>query len=425
MIIQSENKAVEKELRGLEKALIDEGAWFHDGLAIIDQGGSLSMQMVQPLNQDELLVKVPESLLVPTEPLNISVKGNQFFLDPDKGKMTPAQIDIGQRMFEIYNLTDKPDLHRREYSWLQFREAPQWMDKLLRARSSNEHYNSRLRFVHNVQGCMSEDEFVKDSFLKSRVLGQKGKGDKPTKVQKIMPIVDYFNHDFRGSPFMLPSQEETERFLRVQNRQPFLHMRECYVTYGLYDTLDTFFGYGFPDIYPPFVRSVPLEVVIEDIGKIIVKSFPAGHYGKPLHKQISDLKNLMPAVAKNNDGNLELSHLIIPVDRTPHALRRILRVLIRTFAGPDASQEFVLKELFKMERQILEKNIEFYEDLLADLEASSDTPAHIKACLLQIATVQRNKLYKYHYNYALKAQEAEEGKIETSSQEELQDPEAA
>ena len=94
---------------------------------------------------------------------------------------------------------------------------------------------------------------------------------------------------------------------------------ECYVVYGLYDTLDTFLSYGFPDINAPYVRSIPMEIQIACYGALNIRSLIGARNEHELPKQITDLRRYMPLPAKQPNGDLDISHLMIPIHAAPHS----------------------------------------------------------------------------------------------------------
>lgn len=395
MKIESQNKALGKELLTLRDLLVENGAWFDKGLGIIcDEEGSMSVQMVEPKNQGEEIIRVPQKLLVPMQPLHISLKGDSFSVDPDKDELTPIQIEVGKRMIEIYNITGKAALTRSEYPWYMYRDSPELMDSLLRARSANDAIEDRQSFLHGLEGAKTDDEFICDSFIKTRVLGQKDAETK-SNVQIIMPIIDYLNHDARAGSFMFSEPEEKDKYMKINNAQPFIESRECYVVYGIYDMVDTFFNYGFPDANAPIVRSIPMDIEVRDVGTFSLKSLPAAKNFKKLGKQIEDLRRFMPIAQRTSEDTIELTHLIIPITQSPHALRRILRSMIRTMAGESVSSRFVVERVYEAEDTIISKNIEFYNKLRQDVAADTKSPEHLKSLIYFIAETQYNKLLKY------------------------------
>lgn len=397
MIIKSDNRAVEKELVALESLLTQNGAWFHPSLQAVCENGSLSLSIDGPLSTGAPVIKMPQKLLVPAQELNVTLKGDTFSTDPDSTHVTPLQADIGKRMMELYNLTGKAAAHKKDYIWITYRDHPELLDTLMTARTINKHIQEKQSFLHKLPGTRSEDDFIGWSFLHTRVLGQKLQ-DSDKKQQVLMPIIDFLNHDHRGGPFGFRNDENGKAFMQIMNYQPFMESSECYVIYGFYDTLDTVISYGFPDVYAPYVRSCPVDVTIDGYGILRVKSLTGARHEKDLPQQVSDLRKFMPVPARQPDGTLEISHLIIPIINAPHALRRILQVLIRSFVGPAEQRKFVIDSVYKAEEKIVSANIDLYKRILADIEKSK-APENRKALIRTVATLQLNKLYKYMYDH--------------------------
>ncbi len=397
MIIESDNKELKKHLDDLEAALVGYNAWFHPQLALIDRGGAMSVQIEGPLNPSEVIMKVPQRLFVSADDLNVSLKGNDFSVDPNPDKLTAEQIDIGKRMIDIYNITDKATLHRGECPWILYRECPELLDKLTHARTPNKFLQEKQTYLHNLPGAKDEEDFTCWSFLQTRVLGQKSE-DTHAKQQVMMPVIDYLNHDGEGCPFIMRKTDDHGNIMDIQNRQPYFDRRECCVSYGTYDTLDTFLSYGFPDISAPFVRSIPVDVEIEGFGTMHIGGMLGAKNDSELPKEIHDLRRYMPVPTRRQDGSLSVSHIIITIGKSPHALRRVLQVMIRSFIGQDAAREVVIDNVYAAEDKIIKENIAFYESMLKSVQ-TTPAPDHLKDPIALIAQVQLNKLYKYMYDF--------------------------
>lgn len=397
MIIESDNKELQKHLKSLEEVLVKNGSWFHPQLALMDSNGSMSVQIEGPLNPNEVVLKVPQDLFVSSEDLNVSLKGDVFSVDPDPDKLSEIQMDIGKRMIDIYNITNKAKLQREESPWIVFKEFPDLLDKMTQARTPNKFIQQKQTYLHSLPDAMDDDAFTCWSFLQTRVLGQKVE-DSPAKLQVMMPIIDYFNHDGSGCPFIMRKDDDLGNVMEIQNRQPYFDRRECCVSYGVYDTLDTYLSYGFPDVSAPFVRSVPVDIEIEGYGTMQIKGMVGAKNEKDLPKELFDLRRYMPVPTKTNDGSLSVSHLIIPIDRSPHALRRVLQVLVRSFVGQETAREVVIDNVFVAEEKIIKANIDFYQGVLKNIEPIP-APAELKQQIEFVCNIQLNKLYKYLFDH--------------------------
>ncbi|NQZ13912.1 MAG: hypothetical protein HRT94_03665 [Alphaproteobacteria bacterium] len=394
MQIQSSDKKLEKELTALRDVLVENGAWFHKNLNIVSEDHGMSVVVDGPASPGDKMMKVPESLLVQKHGMNISLKNSDFIFEPDDSVLSPVQIEIADRMIEIYNMTNKVNLHKEECSWILYKDHPHLLDPLVQGRTQNDYLNKKYKYLHSNSTPEEDETFTCESYLQTRVLGRQGKDGQ--KNQLIMPIIDYLNHDHRGSPFMFKDQKD-DAIMHINVKRPFLERQECFVIYGVYDALDTFLNYGFPDSHAPYVRSIPMDIDINGKGKLKVRAISGGRNKQELPKQISDLSSLMPFPVKKPDGSLEISHLMIPIVNAPHALRRVLQVLIRSLVGKDETRKFVIESVYKAEEEILKANIEFYSNIIDTID-TMDGPDHLKSMTKQVATLQRNKLYKYTFN---------------------------
>lgn len=401
MQINTDNKELKKALTGFHKYMVKNGAWFHEGLEITGNEGGLTVNMNAPCNPGNAAMRVPVQMLVPSVALNMTVKGDDFVIDPDIALLNKHQLEIGRYMMDVYNLTGRVNFHRNENVFLRFRKAPELLELLIGARDTNTNIDQRRDFMHGRDTDMDENAFTCETFLHSRVLGHKTP-DSEERIQKIMPIVDYLNHHFMGSPFITPRKEGDAQVLKIQNKQPFIDRRELFAFYGMYDALDTLLNYGFTDAQTPFVRSIPMEISLDGTSKLIIKSHIGMQGKKPLNKTMKDLMRMTPNVWRPKDGdeegNLHISHLHIPVSSSPHAMRRILRALINTSVKDKASPQYVIDLTLRVEHKIIESNIDFYRGVLKKLEDFSDAPTDLVDTVRQLCDTQLTKLYKYRYD---------------------------
>jgi len=401
MIVKSDNNTVKMMLFQLEKLLVENGAWFHPNLALRCKDNTISVEMAGPCPAEETIIKIPDDLLVPSEPLNISIEGDKFILTPDKSKLSKTQLEIATLMFGIYNATNRINSYKACNPWVCFKETPYLMNRLSKTRTENEIQQPRDDFLNGLPNALSMEEFILYDFIGSRVIGHIKENDDQM-VQKIMPIVDYFLHDYRGQTYMFAKEKSTEQdrqddssFLKIINIQPFPASPTCYVSYGTYDAVDIFMNYGFINKEAVFLYSIPMEIKIPGTDGLIVNSIPYVRKGK-VSKPFADIKQFVPSITRSTDNKaLVLSCLAITIPPRGNALRRILRATIRTLGGEHISKEFILEQTLIAEKFIIEENIGFYEALLEDIENDKETPVHLKDRVYKVVYAQLNKLYKY------------------------------
>jgi hypothetical protein len=413
MKIKSDDKTIENKLDLLVNALTKHGAWFHENLMLNCTEKSISVKMAGPCNPDEIIIKIPEKLLVPAFDFNISVEGDKFIINPDTEKLSSEQIEIGELVFELYNLADRVAFYKNESPWIRFRTAPWLLEELMKSRTSNKQQEIKRDFINKSPDSMTVEKFIAENFPMTRVFGyNKINKDKNENTesdmtaslkQVIMPVIDFMDHNHNGGSFNLGKDDNDALVLKLKNKQPIMASNDCFAFYGVYDAVDTFFNYGFIDEDAPFLRSIPVEVEIHDEEKLTIQSLLAIP-NKEVHKDLEDLKPMIPIVMKNKDqSGLVASHMFITLPPRPHATRRILRAIIRTMVGPSVSEEFVTEKIEKTEKFIVEKNIDFYKELREKADKDDKTPADLKEQIKHIANVQLNRLYKYAYNSEFKA----------------------
>ena len=404
MIIESDNKAVEKTLTRLTTLITDHGGWLDPALKMVCADHAISVKMAGPNVPGHTIIKMPPALLVPALEMRLRLKRKTFSIIPDKTILTPLQIQVAELMIELYNLTNKAEFHKNESPWFAFRDAPELMDSLLHARTINKNPPPlQQQFMHGVRGTIPADEFLCMDFIMTRVISIARAPDNE-KVRHVMPIIDYLNHDYRASGFFTPEQPiarntspaKDEDYLRIKNSQPSISSGDCYVSYGIYDALDTLLGYGFMDTEVPLVRSIPLQIPVRGAGDLIVNAFSTGQHAAQVGKELADIAAYMPAVEQTNNG-LTASHLLIGLSPGPQLLRRALHSLISTMMGRSASQPAITELVSAAELFVIDRNVQFYLSFLQEIDNYRRAPPRCKNQMRQIANIQLNKLYKYQF----------------------------
>lgn len=143
-----------------------------------------------------------------------------------------------------------------------------------------------------------------------------------------------------------------------------------------------------------------MEIAIPKTGKLIVNSIMSPWKKGKLAKHVMGIQVFIPQTLRNEDGVLEVSHLIIPGTNAPQGLRRVLRLVISNMTPHALSQDEIWDATLAAEEQVINTNLSFYESLVAKADAalaSVSEPA-ARACWEQtrsLATLQLTKLYKY------------------------------
>ena len=301
-------------------------------------------------------------------------------------------------MIDIFNQTRKISWHRKTCPWFAFSKYPKLLDKLFEGRANA----LKIAKYYDQYKSGDYDQLLIDSFLGSRTLNFKSSGSKPAKP-RLMPFIDYINHHRQCPGYITRKKEDLSgKELVIVNSKPIPGSDECFVTYNTgYDALDTFLVYGFTDLSAPYMRSIPVKIILSN-GKIINvhSKITRGYKGK-LPEALKNLRFYIPNPIKS-DQEYGISSLIIPGEKSPRALRRVLRYVISSLlseAGPEALRSDVLS----VERTILEKNIEYYTELhsiLDSAEVGMLTPQAVDNLNILI-TEQLHKLNGYKERMSL------------------------
>jgi hypothetical protein len=396
-IIQAENPDIRRELEKLEDLVSEGGGGVHSELVIRESGGGLSIETSEPMAPDREIIRLSREIVLPTDKCDIVIKNGQFDVTyPKNSNMTTLQRKLMESMLSLYNLTNKVALHE-EYSFLlSLKNSPALLERLAQGRP----FGSELaKWQESVVKAMPEEkynEFLKDTYLKTRHLGYNDYV-RANAVRILMPIVDFLNHHWHGSTFIMGKGARVGD-LSVGCRQLIEGSLECFAFYNVMDSHDALYRYDFVDAFAPVVRSVPLELTVPGEGTIRINSNAGAVDPKKLTKEISDLFRFIPYMAREKDKNLlTASHLMIPGKDSPRALRRILYLLLINLTGRQIDKEEALRWIEEVEEQILVKNLEYYNgllDMIAGLPAEETASFGVQR-IRELALLQKSKIEAY------------------------------
>lgn len=393
--IVTDDPGIEAPLRVMEKHIWDAGGYIDPDIRLESKNGSLSVYSDSKKRDHDHVILLPHECLVPFDGVDVVVKDNQFVVEKKPDDYSARESELLDAMVEVYNRTNKIQIQKDDCPWITIAKEPELLDKILKARTFNE----KFKFYKNLIDEGNEEKLLVSSFFHSRFLGHKHpETKKPRRV--LMPIVDYLNHSYMGSGFNSKTdQTKTYNYIAIQNKRPILSSSECYAYYNILDALDTYLLYNFIDTEVPFVRSVPLDINIPSIGNIRVGSRSGVVFRNKLSKKVADLRRYIPMIVKRDDDKKEyhVTHLIIPTDPTrPHALRRVLILILRNIKK-DISDSDMKNIVLAIEKMVVVRNIEFYENLCKEIKAFKTDKVSQAAMdtIYRLADVQRIKLLKY------------------------------
>lgn len=404
-IIETDSPEIENHLHKLVELVGEAGGWVHPQTKIESFDGNLCVKIDGPLPQGRQFIKLPMQALLNTESLNIGLKNDEFTIAPDKATpISRMQLELAEAKLGIYNLTGKAKWYKDHCFWLQISDYPELLDKILEARGTNQRFDEyKKKVVGGLKG-KELDEFVAYGFIKQRVLGHKDVESQQAR-RSIMPIIDFLNHHHQGTSFSFSNPENIQakgpNILSVAVSQPIISSQECYAHYTPLDALDSYLSYNFIEEWAPYVRSVPVEFEIEDVGKIVIRGLGNVMNRNKMNAKIADLRIFMPIqVEKEQEGVRFLSHLVIPSVNKANALRRTLGILINNFAKEKMDNRAVMSRIIKAEEVIVSRNITYYRELKDFVSGviKDKGSTQVLEDIKRIADLQLIKLYKYGVN---------------------------
>ena len=103
--LDSDNAAIEKNIRLMEKRIEEYGGYLDPDLHITCENGEMSVEKHGFVNPNKPLIALPLELLLPAVPMKMGVKNDEIFMNPEKGALTDIQTEMAETMLELYNLT--------------------------------------------------------------------------------------------------------------------------------------------------------------------------------------------------------------------------------------------------------------------------------------------------------------------------------
>ncbi len=363
-IIKTDNPEIEKQLQKLEKLVEEGGGGTHSELVIHDRGGSLSIETKEPMAIGKEIIRLSRDILLPADQYEVTVKNGEFIVDfPKHSNLSTLQKKLTECMMALYSLTDKVSLHQELSFLLSIAPYPNLLELLGQGRFFGKRFNESSEKVKKGLEGEALNHFISDTFLKTRHLGYEDH-IRASSVSILMPIVDFLNHHWSGATFNVGIGVRPGD-LSVLAQQVVEGSLECYAFYGIMDAFDTLIRYDFVDTNAPIIRSIPMELEVPDIGLIRINSLQGALKQKKLGKEVADLSRFMPAMTLNKkEKTLSVTHLIIPVGSSPKALRRVLYLFLYNLIGEEPEKGLFMTWVREAERQIIEENKDYYEDIL-------------------------------------------------------------
>ena len=387
MELVTENKAVQREAAALHDICEEQGAFFHEKLRmVVTNDGDMWLESTLPADQNDVLISLPDSCLPRIDPVTFKLVGDDIEIESiEDGALSDTQARCLKHMLAIYNATGKVKQHRATSPWFALTDHHEVFDAIFAGRKGAPRLDDQYERLRT-EGV--SDDVVIQSFLGTRKYGA-------LEQSTLMPFIDYANHDSRAPAFQPGHRAgHPHHQVAILNSQPADDGGQVLVRYSQLDPLDAYLSYGFVDTSTHLVRSTPLTIDL-DVGEIAAESrIGAKNKKKRPEPGVKDLRGYLPMILENADGRVTVSHVLLPEAGSPFALRRILNWLIRKHES-DIGLKRMGRLVDEAERQILEANRAYYDDLEAKVRAAPDLPEAQRAMLNTLIRHQREAMDAY------------------------------
>ncbi|MEX1114766.1 MAG: hypothetical protein WEB53_05925 [Akkermansiaceae bacterium] len=375
--IESDQPELRRALESLVEQVMRGGGWIHESLCLIAEQGSVRVESGLPAGRNELLISVPEEILLPIDEIRMRLSGDEIVIDSFADSATPERRRLAETQIEIYNLCGKIAAHRAVSPRFGFADDGEVARLLAEGRDAKGGPGNLL-----------------DDFMHARVFSH-GDGSSGKRLEVLMPVVDIFNHHPDATGYLIETPRHPDHpVIGVGHWKPEPDARECFVCYSLFDAFDLAVHYGYLERGCRFVKSVPLVVELEGLGSLRMRAVGGAALRRELPSRLKDLRAWMPVVCARTLEELEISHLIIPGSSDRHALRRVLATMISGWQ-PGMDLEAVADYVAHAERAVLEQNIRYYERLAESLRTGAGSSLALIESTREMAMSQLGLLRAY------------------------------
>jgi tetratricopeptide (TPR) repeat protein len=387
--IMEGDSAVLAPMRHICQLLAKKGAWFNLDLRICAENGNLSLHGT-PGAPRASYMRVPVALMPQLECFDITSHAGKLVAIPNGTPLLDHQQEMMEAMMALYNATDKLQLWKESLPFVAW-DAPKVLEYLLSARPSN---NNLSRYSELFKAG-EQDQLLVDSFFGSRKFGinehsLKALGVKGHMTHRyaLMPLVDCLNHHLNAEGYNTPlvGGQPAMRTFHV----PDAETGELFVRYNLYDAVDTTLSYGFMDGACTWLSSVPVTLNISG-NRLDIQGIPMQLRG-PLPAAMEDIRAYMPAFHRKSERQAEVTKLMLCVEN-PYSLRRVLTYLVYQL-GIAHTELVARQQVAELERQLIEKNLQWWNGLESLTQALPDGHAAKQLCRhsLGIITKYQNEV---------------------------------
>jgi hypothetical protein len=361
-------------------------------MKIISSQGNFSVACGLSARPGDRLMRIPESCLPPFKKFDLYVADDDICIRSHDRDLLDSHIKSFEHTVNVFNLTKKIAQHRASSFWFVFASVPSLVHNFVQGRSGSRKIETYLNYFDEGE----IDSLLLLSFFNTRTLSLKSTYF-GSHVPVVTSLIDLLNHRFQAQGFRnIKDKNSGLAQVQVNISKALTNSNECFVRYGILDSLDAYLVYNFVDDSAPFVRSIPLELHLSSGISLKTNARIAPPYKGSLPPNLWNLRMFMPRILKRGQNSIEVTHLVIPGSLSPYALRRVLAALIGT-VRPGMTPGLLWDSVQETEAIIVSENKKFYEAIrfeIGNLRSRTDYREHLND-VERMVTLQMAKIDVY------------------------------
>lgn len=368
-IVKGNNIKVVSIIEKLVTKLVSQGAYFHPEILLEENDNNLSVKIAKQQLSFQEYMSIPLACMPLTGDYEYKIDKNfQVTAKLKSHAVNPKASDIMALMLSLYNETDKLNTWRNNHPLLILFNYPSIAMKLI----SGKVFSSKIKRFSKIFEQRNYRELLWQTFLGARefsftreMLASVELKTEQTVERGLLTTIDFLNHKSGATGY---SYDRDKSAIAVTGL-PDPESKELFVQYNISDPFTTYLIYGFIDKSTPWVFSISSELFTRDGASILVLNDPVKQT-RNLKPEAKHLRNFLPGMMQSNGKNIVVSSLIIPELNNYRSLKEVLAFILieHDVFGKYIEPEVLRSEVSYLEKQLIENNIKYWQELSEELE---------------------------------------------------------
>lgn len=386
-----ENPEIANALDNICKTIVDNGGYIDPHVTFRYENDVFSIHKSGEIAGAHI-IKIPHNLFIPYHSVDLDIEDGKIVAAGYDEKVSALQRQMFEDMLTLYNVTPLFQNHYKNSPWLNHQNQRQIVALLLRGRTGKDLSVIRTMLTDPDY----QDELALFTFFKKRIIHTRINSRNAAITEVIIPLIEFLKHHPAGAHYenKYGTDSGGAGLMAISPVTPIDRSDECYTSYGYIDALETYMHYGFVTDKVSFVRSVPMQIEVKHLGTLAINANNIPLPAKNLPPHLEGLGIYYPKIKYfEHKQTIRLSHLIIPREKAPLSLKRVLREVVLSF-GRELDEGQIKAYVADIEQQLIDKNLAFYEELSMLTNYSSASSGFIQD-LNNIITCQQQIIAFY------------------------------